>query len=105
MEARFVENPFFEKELVRMAEVRSHLRDAAEAIAGVAANNVHGDTGGYESSLSVEEFGRGTPKGYRVVARTPYASLLEFGGRFMRAQYPLRNAVEACGLKFKRKGA
>ena len=81
------------------------MEEIAQAVAEGARENVRSITGEYSSSVSIEEYGKGRPTGWRVIIRTPYASLLEFGGRYMKAQYPLRNAVEALGLKFKsRKG-
>lgn len=103
MEAVFIMNPGFEQEITKISEVREAQRDVAERIADGVRNNVHGATGQYEASVTVQPYGRSFVRGYRVFLSAPYASFLEFGSRFQRAQYPVRNAVEALGLKFKKR--
>jgi hypothetical protein len=88
--------------VAKLPELESSSHDAALAIAAAARALAPVDQGNYIDGIVTQK----TPSGTRVVATDQKSAWIEFGvpSRGIPARFILRRAVEAVGLKFKKRG-
>lgn len=94
--------PDLDQQVRRLPEVKKTTRDAAEAVADIARSMAPFETGNYEAGIVVQDTPGG---GARVLASDQKSAWIEFGvpSRGIPARFILRRAVEAAGLKFKKR--
>lgn len=97
-------NPNLRDEMHQFPEVQASVKDVAEAIAAEARLRAPVVTGRYRDGIEVN---RAQSKGgvWRVHASDQKSSWVEFGTSTQPGQFVMRNAVEALGLSFKKRGA
>jgi hypothetical protein len=96
-------DPDLEKEVAKLIAKGDDALKVAKAIAEVARSNAPHESGDYAAGIRAEK----TKGGARVIAADYKSAWIEFGvpSRGIPAQFNLRRAVDAVGLKFrKRKG-
>jgi hypothetical protein len=93
-----------ERKLELHPAVESSARASAVAIADEARASAPVMSGAYRESIVVQKSNRGKSGMYRVFASDPKSAWIEFGTANEPAQFNLRNAAEALGFKFVKKG-
>lgn len=85
-----------------MVEVTDTAFEVATKVADIARSTAPVDSGDYAAGIIVQKHRSGA----RVLAQDPNSAHVEFGvpGRNQPATWNLREAAEAAGLKFKKRG-
>ena len=93
------------RKLEKHEKIESAAEEVCNAIAARARETAPVDSGAYRDSIVVQKSNRPNSGIYRVYSSDPKASWIEFGnGAGFQATFNIRNAAEALGLKFEKKG-
>ena len=94
-------DPTLDAEVAKLIGEGNSAMKVAEAIAEIARANAPVESGDYAAGISAQK----TKKGARVIAADYKSAWIEFGvpGRGIPAKFILRRAVDAAGLKFRKK--